>query len=713
MKQVLINKGNVITKDVPAPVLKDGEVLVRVINSCISIGTELAGIKISEKPLWMRALQQPNKVVKTLKMTTSEGVSRTKNIIQAQLDPIIPIGYSNAGEIIQISDGVSDLDVGDRVACAGSQCAYHAEIVAVPRNLVVPIPTQVDYSSACTITMGAIALQGIRRAEPSLGETFVIIGLGALGQLTSQLLKANGCKAIGIDIDPRRIEVAKNLGLDIGITNEGQIETVAKLTHGYGADGVIITATSDSDEIISSAFQMCRKKGRVVLVGDIGLNINRSDIYEKELDFFISTSYGPGRYDRKYEEEGLDYPISYARWTENRNMQEFAHLLATGDVNVSPLIEATYDIGDAPNAYQDLLTKKSSPLFVLLEFSSQLKFDTNRHVIEHKFKPLKSSNDAINIAVIGVGNYSKSTHLPILKSLSESFNITAIAARNGHNAVAMAEKYRARFSTTDVNEIFTNPEIDAVLIATRHDLHEDLTISALNYGKHVLVEKPPVITRDGLEKIAAKLENNSTPVLLTGFNRNFSPYIQKLKTLIPKSREALILNYRMNAGYIPADSWVHSNEGGGRNIGEACHIYALFTLLTDSIVKKVQAQSISPTGKYYKKGDNFAATITFENGSLATLTFTALGSNKLPKEYLEVYVDGKAYILDNYRKLTVYDSSSSSMSTKAPNKGQKELLQVFADAIYGKCDLPIPIWQQLQAMKIAFDVEDAIYNKTT
>lgn len=713
MKQLLIDKGNVQLQEVPAPVLRTGQIQVQVHSSCISSGTELAGIKVSEKPLWKKAIQQPEKVVKAIQMTATDGIKQTKNTIQAQLNPILPIGYSNSGEVIDKCSSVSNFEIGDRVACAGSKYAYHAEIIVAPSNLAVKISSQIDYSAACTVTIGAIALQGLRRANPTIGETFAVIGLGALGQITSQLLKANGCKTVGIDIDKRKVEVAKKLGLDIGIVDAKEIETVFRLTNGLGVDGVIITASSASNEIISTAFNMCRKKGRVVLVGDVGLNLNRSEIYEKELDFLISTSYGPGRYEKNYEEEGLDYPISYVRWTENRNMQEFSNMLACGRINVKPLIESIYDFMEAPQAYKDLQSSENKPLLAVLKYPNKINSKATKHTIQHSITPTDTDKNSINIAVIGIGNYAKTIHLPILNSLANAYSIEAVVASNGHNSNSIAKKYNARYSSTDANEIIKKSNIDAVLIATRHNLHDEYVISALKSNKHVFVEKPTATTREGLEKIASLLEGNNNLVFLTGFNRNYSPYITKLKKLISNNREALIINYRMNAGYIPANNWVHTNEGGGRNIGEACHIYALFTYLTGSTVNNVQAQCISPKSSYYKKNDNFIVTITFDDGSLATLTYTAIGSSLLPKEYMEVYVDGKAYILDDFRKLTAYDKKQQRiMHTKTPNKGQTEILQYFADTVLGRSESSIPIWHQFQAMNIAFDVEEAILSNT-
>lgn len=353
MKQVLIKKGQVLVDDIAAPVTEPGTVLVRVDHSCISIGTEMSGIKASSLPLWKRALQQPEKVKKALKMISTQGLSATRTMVEGKLDEAQPTGYSAAGTVLEVGDGITDLAVGDRVACAGAQCAHHAEVIRVPRNLTVLLPDELGFAEASTVTLGAIAMQGVRRAQPTLGETFVVIGLGILGQFVSQLLRANGCRVIGTDLDRGRIRIAQELGQHIGIHPDdgSDVEQVARLTDGAGADGVIITAATPSDAVISTAFKMCRKKGRVVLVGDVGLNLNRADFYAKELDFFISCSYGPGRYDANYEERGLDYPLSYVRWTENRNMGEYLRLVAEGRINLKPLIGAVFPVAQTTEAY--------------------------------------------------------------------------------------------------------------------------------------------------------------------------------------------------------------------------------------------------------------------------------------------------------------------------------------------------------------------------
>lgn len=368
MKQVLIRQGRAVVEEVPAPLVEPGTVLVRVDHSCISVGTEMSGVRASGTPLWKKALRQPEKVRRVARLALSEGVSRARQAVEGQLGQAAPTGYSAAGTVLEVGEGIDDLLPGDRVACAGAQHAHHAGIVRVPRNLVVPVPDGVGFPAASTATLGAIALQGVRRATPTLGETFVVVGLGILGQLTAQLLRANGCRVVGTDLDRARIALAASLGMEAGVhPDDGDdVEQVARLTDGIGADGVIVTAASPSDAILATAFRMCRRKGRVVLVGDVGLHLDRADLYPKELDFLVSTSYGPGRYDRNYEERGLDYPVGYVRWTENRNLAEYLRLLAEGRVRVEPLVERVYPVAEAAEAYAALDAPGPRPLAVLL-----------------------------------------------------------------------------------------------------------------------------------------------------------------------------------------------------------------------------------------------------------------------------------------------------------------------------------------------------------
>lgn len=711
MKQVLIRQGAAVVEEVPPPQIEKGTVLVRVDHSCISIGTEMSGVRSSGAPLWKRALQKPEKVKKALHMLATEGVAYTRSVIQGQLEAGQPTGYSATGEVIAVGEGVADLQVGDRVACAGAQCAHHAELIRVPRNLAVKLPEELSYKLACTVTLGAIALQGVRRAQPTLGETFVVLGLGVLGQLTVQMLRANGCRVIGVDLDRTRIQQALELGMEIGVhPDDGDdIDQVVRLTDGIGADGVIITAATPSDAVVSTAFKMCRKKGRVVLVGDVGLNLNRGDFYQKEIDFFISTSYGPGRYDRNYEEEGLDYPVSYVRWTENRNMAEYLRLLADGKVCLETLIAKVYPVDKAPEAYESLKGEGQKPLMVLLSYPAREDVQVPRVVPGPMAKA--AGEGLIRMAVVGAGGFARGMHLPNMQLLKDRYHIQAIVSRTGHNAVATARQFTANYSTTDYRQILEDPEVDAVLIATRHDLHAGMTLEALEAGKHVLVEKPLALTPEELkpiEKFYADYKGESAPVLLTGYNRRFSTFARRARELVKGRSNPMIINYRMNAGYIPLDHWVHGPEGGGRNIGEACHIYDLFTYLTGARVVSVQAQAITPQTGHYRAADNFVATMTFEDGSLATLTYTALGSSEHPKERMEIYVDGKVLLLDDYLDLSVVGANTSSVNSRVQDKGQKDELIAFADLLKDGGEWPIELWEQMQVAQIAFEVEREI-----
>ncbi len=710
MKQVLVKKGQVAVAEIAAPVTEPGTVLVRVDHSCISIGTEMSGIKASSLPLWKRALQQPEKVKKVLKMVSTQGLSATKTLVEGKLDEAQPTGYSAAGTVMEVGEGVTDIAAGERVACAGAQCAHHAEVIRVPRNLAVPLPEGLGFAEASTVTLGAIAMQGVRRAQPTLGETFVVIGLGILGQLASQLLRANGCRVIGIDLDRGKIRIAQELGQHIGIHPDdgSDVEQVARLTDGAGADGVIITAATASDAVISTAFKMCRKKGRVVLVGDVGLHLNRADFYAKELDFYISCSYGPGRYDRNYEEEGLDYPLAYVRWTENRNMSEYLRLVAEGRINLKPLIGAVYPVAQTTEAYAAVRQGGVKAPLVLLSYPAPPAGTKEARVVRNP-QSAPAGKGLVRMALVGAGNFARAMHLPNLQKLPELYHLQVVMSRTGHGAANLAKQFGANYSTTEFGEVLRDPEVDAVLIATRHNLHASMCLQALQAGKHVLLEKPLALTEADVLAIEGFYHGTTAgqkaPVLLTGFNRRFSPVAQRLRQLVADRSNPMILNYRMNAGYIPLDSWVHTGEGGGRNLGEACHIYDLFTFLTGQKVVEVTAQAIKPRTGYYTTTDNFVAGLRFADGSVGSLTYTALGSKDHPKERLEVYVDGKVLVMDDYLTLAVTGARAKGVESRLQQKGHLEELQAFARCIRQGGEWPIPLWEQIQATEISFEVE--------
>jgi len=712
LKQVIIKKGNITVEETPAPKVAPGCVLMQTCFSCISTGTEIAGLKMSAKPLWKRALEQPENVKKVFNMVAQSGLKRTHAFVKGHLDAGNPTGYSASGIVIDVADDVNEFKIGDKVAGAGAEYAHHAEVLCIPKNLVVHIPEQLCMEHASTVTLGAIALQGTRRANPTLGETFIVLGLGILGQLTAQILKANGCQVIGFDLNNEKIEMAKANGLTAGILSEPghDVDTVKRLTQGQGADGVIITAASNSSEVVSNAFQMCRRKGRVILVGDVNLDVKRQDIYAKELDFLVSCSYGPGRYDDSYEVHGQDYPIGYVRWTENRNMQAYLKLLANGQINLSNILSEKYPISQAAEAYAKAKEMNSSSLLSLLEYSP-----TNQsfeHITSNPLhKPIHL--DTIKVAVVGAGGFAKGMHLPNLARLKNNYTIHAIASRTGHNANTCAKQYSAKYATTEYQKILSDHDINLVLLCTPHDQHAKQVEQAILANKHILVEKPLALNEADLQQLVRIVDQHKAncPIIMTGFNRRFSPHIVRLKQVLAERNNPMMINYKMNAGYIPMDHWVHSAKGGGRNIGEACHIYDLFTYLTDSKITSLNVSAISPKNHFYARNDNFNVCCEFADGSVANLMYTAMGHHQLAKETMEVYYDGCVAQLNDYKQLSFYGRKLKGLKTVNAEKGQLQELQQLAHAINTTCAWPIPWWQQIQAMQIAFDVEALINQK--
>lgn len=706
MRQLVVTRGRVSIADVPAPGLEKGRVLVRVASSCVSIGTELSGIRTSGTPLWKRALRKPALVKQFLKLASVQGIGSAASTAIQQVSASHPIGYSAAGEVIAVAPDVVDFAPGDRVACAGGQCAHHAEVISVPINLVVRVPEAVSLAHASTVALGAIALQGVRRCAPTLGESVVVVGLGLLGQLAVQLLRANGCKVIALDVQKDRCQLALSLGADAAVMPEEPepVEVVSRITGGVGADAVVITAASSSSEILSRAFRMCRKKGRVVLVGDVGLDIARSDIYEKELDFLVSTSYGPGRYDRSFEEEGIDYPVAYVRWTETRNMAAYLEQIANGAVRLDQLVGSPRRLDEAPAVYEALKQPQGSPLCVVIQYDGA---EEPAQVSQAVVRSAPSTADRIGIAVIGTGGFSRSTHLPNLARLKDRYELRAIVSRSGVPGQEVARQYQVPKVATDAAQVFGDPGVGAVLIATRHDSHAELVLKALGSGRHVLVEKPLCLTPDELVQIDRTLQAGSPgPVLQVGFNRRFSPHIRRVRELLADRRAPVMINYLMNAGRVPLDNWVHGPQGGGRNIGEACHIYDVFTFLVGAEATDVSVVAAQPGDSYYTYRDNFVATVRFRDGSVATLTYTALGSTSHSKERMTVFHDGEVTTVDNYQQLAS-TRAGVGLATRLSEKGHFEELEAFAAAVRSG-EWAIPWWQQKQAMEIAFAVEQAL-----
>jgi predicted dehydrogenase/threonine dehydrogenase-like Zn-dependent dehydrogenase len=704
LKQVLVRGGSAVVEEVPAPEVTPRSLLVNVAYSCVSAGTESTSVKLSGLPLYRRALKQPEHAKRALEVAREQGLKRTLDRVRGQLAAGLPIGYSASGTVIGVGEDVDGFAVGDLVACAGAGVANHAEVIDVPVNLTVKVPSGLALDSAATVTMGAIALQGIRRAAPTLGETVGVLGLGLIGQLTSQLLRANGCRVIGTDLDQRRVELALEHGMTYGVMPQEDFAERAHRLSTFGADAVIVTAATESHEVVRQAMQACRKKGRVVLVGDVGLHLRRSDFYEKELDLLMSTSYGPGRYDDVYEHEGQDYPLTYVRWTENRNMEEYLRLLAEGAVSLENLRPQTYDVDQAPAAYEALNGGGERPLLVLLSYPNRAAA-VERTV---KLRRARPQSGRIRVAVVGAGSFARGTHIPNLLKLKDTFAIHCVMSRTGSNASAVATRTGASYATTDYEQVLADDDVDLVLIATRHNLHAPLTLQALEADKNVFVEKPLALTDEELGRIEAFYENRDTPLLMAGFNRRFSPAALRAKELLSRRATPLIADYRMNAGYILPDHWVHGPEGGGRNIGEACHIYDLFGCLVGSEATSVAARSIDPSSRRWAKDDNFVATVSYGDGSVCTLTYTALGHRDHPKERMEIFVGGAVFSLVDYKRLRKAGRRRDLWRSPVQQKGHLQQFEVLAAALRAGGPWPIPLDEQLLAMDTAFRVQEQI-----
>jgi predicted dehydrogenase/threonine dehydrogenase-like Zn-dependent dehydrogenase len=707
MKQVLLRSGAIVVEEVPAPAAGPKEILVRVAYSCVSAGTELAGLRTSALPLYRRALKQPQHVRRAWEMAREQGVIRTWQRLTGKLAAGAATGYSVAGEVVEAGAEVDGFRAGDRVACAGAGIANHAEFVSVPVNLAAHVPAEVDLADASTVTLGAIALQGLRRCQPTLGESIVVVGLGLLGQITVQLLRANGCRVIGVDLSPARVEIASRAGLDVGL-NPGEGDWVAqvqRITDAMGADAVIVTASSSSAQVIADALHCCRRKGRVVVVGDVNLQIERADLYAKELDVLISTSYGPGRYDPLYEEGGQDYPLAYVRWTENRNMLAYLAMLADGRVRLELLRAGVFEIERAAEAYAAL--KADSRMIAVLAYPRAPREAQRTVRLAH---PLTRNDRAIGVAMVGAGGFAQGMHLPNLYKLRSEFALRGVVSRTGANAKAVAAQYGAEYATTSMEEVLADASVQLVIIATRHDQHASMALAALRAGKHVLVEKPLALTEAELSEIEAfyRAERAGLPLLMTGFNRRFSPAMVAAREITGRRSGPLMVSYRMNAGFLPPGHWTHGPEGGGRNIGEACHIYDLFNYLVGGEAREVHASAVNSRAGTWRADDNFVATLRFPDGSVASLLYTAMGSRDHPKEEMELYVDGLVLQMRDFKSLQVRGAGRRNWSAQAPQKGQFEELRALAEALRGGREWPIPLSQQLNATRISFDVQRQI-----
>lgn len=701
MKQGIVKKGKVLAENIPTPVVSDGSVLIKVAYSCISAGTEMTSVNTSKQSIVQRALNSPEEVKTAIEFAKANGIAKTIQRVKGVLDGGKQTGYSASGEVVAIGKGVTNFQIGDKVAAAGAGIANHAEFIDVPINLVMPVPKGMDLKYASTVTLGGIALQGVRRIDLRLGETCVVVGAGILGLLGLQMLKKSGVQVIVSDFDQKRLDLAKELGADLVInpSQEDLLKTVSSFTGGYGADGVLFTAATSSSKPLSESFKMCRKKGKVVLVGVVGMEIERGDIYAKELDFLISTSYGPGRYDSNYEEKGLDYPFAYVRWTENRNMTEYLRLVHQDYINIEGLIDSIYSIEKITEAFNSLQKEGEKPIIVLLDYTQSSNKELNSKII---ISNKTVSKETINVGLIGAGSFATGMHLPNMKKLKGKYNLKGVMSRTGFKAKTVADQFEAEYATANFDDILNDSNIDLVLIATRHDSHAELVLKSLKAGKHTFVEKPLAVNQTELDLIKEFYNQpGEKPVLMTGFNRRFSQFATEIKKHTDKRINPLFIQYRMNAGHIPLDHWVH--EHGGRIVGEACHLIDLMTFFTASKMTSISVEKISPNNDKISASDNVSIVLKYEDGSVCNIQYFAVGSKQVSKEYMEVHFDGNTIVMDDYKSLKGYGVKVKEISIGRSDKGQKEELEALYETLKGtKKDWPIALWDMTQTTEATF-----------
>ncbi len=707
MKQIILKKGQILVENTPTPVCGEGNVLVKNLYSLISAGTEITSINFSKDNIIKKALNYPDKINKGFQILKRKGIVETFKLAQNFLDFPTPLGYSCAGEVLEVGKHIPDIKVGDLVACTGSSNAHHAEIVSVPRNLLVKIPNSLDPKLACSAGVGAIALHSVRQLDPKIGETVAVIGLGLIGNLVMQILKANGNRVISIDIDNTKLKKAKELGSDfiINSSEKNVILEIQKITNNLGVDGTIISASTKGNELLDVSLGITRRKGCVVVLGAIGLLIHRNQWYEKEIDLKISCSLGPGRYDENYENKGIDYPYNYVRWTENRNMEAYLELLRSRKVDFNSLINEEFLLDKANTAYQSL-ANKPQPLAVLFKYDSII--EDKEHILTFSPKANTPINGRIRVALIGVGNFMMSTHIPNLLKLKDIYEIKGVCVDNSVKANEWAKKLGAIYACTDYRELLTKPDIDLFIVGTRHNTHYEILMEMLKANKNVLIEKPLCLDEKELDEIVKALENkNNIPIISGGFNRRYSPIGLMVKDKLKNRTNPIMINCRINDEYLPSNHWVNTAEGGGRIVGNAVHMFDLFNFLIGSEVLNISANSIN--SDYYSKNDNFVAQIKYKDGSIANITYTTLGNNKLAKEYIEIFGEGKSFVINDFKTLKIYGGSGSIKHLK-PNKGHFEELQVMAQSLKDNT-LPAPIQDLIQASKISFEIQKQVNNK--
>jgi predicted dehydrogenase/threonine dehydrogenase-like Zn-dependent dehydrogenase len=692
MRQIIqdLKNGATILEEIPAPMIKSGHILIQTTRSLVSLGTERMLVEFGKSNLFQKARQQPDKVKEVINKVKTDGLKPTFNAVLNKLDQPIPLGYCNVGVVIGVGKGVDDFSIGDRVTSNGA----HAEYVCVPQNLAAKIPENVSDEEAAFTVIGAIGLQGIRLANPTFGETIVVVGLGLIGLITAQLLKANGCRVIGFDFDSQKVDLARSLGIEAVNPEDGvdQVGYVKNATSSTGADAVIITASSKSNEIISQSAKMSRKRGRIVLVGVIGLDISRADFYEKELTFQVSCSYGPGRYDEDYELKGKDYPLPFVRWTEKRNFEAVLHTIASKSIDVQSLITERVKLDDYQKIYSDMSGNKS--IASIIEYSEKFEEPSRSiQIISNQFTPSKGT-----VGIIGAGNFTSAMILPCLKKTSAKLKYISSAA--GLTGTTLAKKYKILASTTDNSLILSDNDVDLVMITTRHNSHARLVVDALNAGKNVFVEKPLALSQEELDMIIDAYKSSGKTVTV-GFNRRFAALAIQMKKVLASADSPMNIVATMNAGFIPDKIWVHDSEvGGGRIIGEACHFIDLISYLAGS---KVKSTCMNALGIHPKENtDNASILLKYENGTNAVINYFANGSKGYSKERIEVFHQERTLVLDNWRSLKGFGFRNFSSSSSSQDKGHQNQFNQLIDSIQKGGAQIIPMDDIINTTKASF-----------
>ncbi|MBO6768977.1 MULTISPECIES: bi-domain-containing oxidoreductase [unclassified Erythrobacter] len=697
--------GTTSLEDVPIPRPVSGQLLISTDTTLVSAGTERMLVKFGKSGWISKARQQPDKVKMVLGKARSDGVAATYDAVKSKLDQPLALGYCNVGRVAEIGSGVEGYELGDRIVSNGK----HAEFVTVPRNLCAKIPASVSAEEASFTVLGAIGLQGIRLANPTLGECIVVTGLGVIGLMVVQMLRAQGCRVLGIDFDESRLSLARQFGAKTVNPGAGEdvLEAAAAFSRGNGVDAVIITAASDSDEPMRQAAHMSRKRGRIVLVGVVGLNLMREDFYEKELTFQVSCSYGPGRYDPKYEEGGQDYPLAFVRWTEQRNFEAVLDLMASGLLDVKPLITHRFDIEQAAQA-MDLLTSGEPSMGILINYPDTV--DAGRLAKERKVAlgTANSKPSAGNVAFLGAGNYAGRVLIPAFAAAGAQ--LTTVVSSGGISAVHSGKKHGFVNASTDAADVFEDENVDTVVIATRHDAHADQILEVLKAGKHVFCEKPLCLTVEELKEIEAAKADRPDQQLMIGFNRRFAPHVVQMKELLEKVDQPKAFVMTVNAGEIPPEHWTQDPVvGGGRIVGEGCHFIDLLRHLAGAPIVSHHAIALGDHPAIAVRDDKATITLSFEDGSIGTIHYFANGHSGVPKERLEVFAAGRVLQLDNFLRLKAHGWPGTKGSRLwKQDKGQTDCAAAFMEAVRGTSGPAIPVDEVFEVSRVSIEVADAL-----